>query len=110
MKSCKHHKDKKHYGLGLCRTCWDRERRWKSRGINITTEEYELMLKKQNGTCLFCDRTPRKHRALDVDHDHKNGRIRGLLCNEHNRAIGVIEKNIENIDKMVKFIRFQSKA
>jgi hypothetical protein len=89
----------------ICRTCYDRERKWKIRGINIDTSTYLHMLSKQNGLCLFCDRTPKPNRFFDVDHSHKTGVVRGLLCNEHNRAIGVVEKNIELLPKFLEYIK-----
>jgi hypothetical protein len=56
----------------------------------ITGEEYDALLRAQGGRCFICQRKPDKLR-LAVDHDHKTGRVRGLLCanNEHgcNRAI-----------------------
>ncbi len=51
----------------------------------ITEEEYERMLKRQNGVCAICkraDRTKITHtkKILCVDHDHATDKIRGLLC------------------------------
>lgn len=92
--------------LQICRRCYDRERRWKIRGIvDITTEKYYQMFQEQNGTCLFCDRVPRKDRFFDVDHSHLTGKARGLLCNEHNRVLGVIEKNLELLPEMLNYIK-----
>lgn len=45
----------------------------------ITVEQYDRMLKMQRGKCAICSRVPAKLR-LSVDHDHKTGRVRGLLC------------------------------
>lgn len=104
MKTCKYHPGRKNHGNGLCRTCWDREYKWKRRGININTDQYFERLKQQNGTCIFCDRKPRPHRFFDVDHDHKTGKIRGLLCNEHNRALGVVEKNEYALLDMINYL------
>ena len=53
----------------------------------ISLEGYEELLKRQNGICLLCKRPPGKRR-LSVDHNHKTGKIRGLLCNNCNRGIG----------------------
>lgn len=49
------------------------------RRFGITLIEYEAFLAYQNGTCALCPSVPNV-RALAVDHDHKSGAIRGLLC------------------------------
>lgn len=41
---------------------------------------------------------------MDVDHDHKTGRVRGLLCNEHNRAVGILEKNRHLLAAMLEYV------
>jgi Recombination endonuclease VII len=55
----------------------------------LTEEEYEIVFRYQNGVCAGCGRPPYGIR-LAVDHCHKTGRIRGLLCWLCNRAIGII--------------------
>lgn len=66
---------------------------WKShllRRYGITQEQYKELLERQNNSCFIC----RKHEStekfrLAVDHDHKTGEIRGLLCNFCNsRLVG----------------------
>jgi hypothetical protein len=62
------------------------------RGYGITLEDYKRMLVEQNSCCKMCD----KHsslfkRCLHVDHCHKTGVIRGLLCTNCNTALGIIE-------------------
>jgi hypothetical protein len=51
----------------------------------ITAVDYALMLNEQDGRCAICQRTPRYN--LDVDHDHRTGAIRGLLCKLCNRRL-----------------------
>lgn len=58
----------------------------------LTEAEYEVILSFQGGVCAGCGEPPRKTR-LAVDHDHKTGRIRGLLCWLCNRAIGILRDN-----------------
>lgn len=53
---------------------------------------YEALLKKQNNGCAICGEKPEK-RPLSVDHCHKTGRIRGLLCQKHNVAIGLFNED-----------------
>lgn len=52
----------------------------------ITEAEYDERLAAQNGGCAICGATPKKRR-LHVDHDHKTGHVRGLLCHRCNRVL-----------------------
>lgn len=45
----------------------------------ITEAIYKKMLALHDGKCWICDQKPKKS-ALNVDHDHKSGQVRGLLC------------------------------
>lgn len=107
IKYCVYHPDVITYRqANFCRKCYDRHLKWKQRGIlDMTTERYYKILEEQNGKCLFCGREPRENRFFDTDHDHKTGKVRGLLCNEHNRAIGIIEKNIDLLPRFLEYIK-----
>jgi len=63
----------------------DRRRRLK-RKYGISLEEYERLLARQGGACAICRRT--SDRMLCVDHCHKTGRVRGLLCHKCNAGLG----------------------
>jgi hypothetical protein len=63
------------------------------RQYGIDVEDYERMLFEQDGVCYICKEPPSK-RALDIDHDHKTGKVRGLLCSNHNRALGLLGDDI----------------
>lgn len=73
----------------------------------ITIKEYDDILIAQNGHCFFCDRTPDQERygVLHVDHDHKTGRVRGLLCMTHNRALGVLGDDEEGLIKALNYVQ-----
>jgi hypothetical protein len=58
------------------------------RKYGISLEQYEAMLVSQGGGCGICGRTPSGRISLHVDHDHRTGRVRGLLCFKHNNALG----------------------
>lgn len=45
----------------------------------ITEEVYQVMLKEHDGRCWICLKYP-TNKPLNVDHDHKTGQVRGLLC------------------------------
>jgi Recombination endonuclease VII len=55
----------------------------------MTEEEYAERLAAQGGVCAIkgCGARPSEKRRLDRDHDHKTGRLRGLLCHSCNRAM-----------------------
>jgi hypothetical protein len=57
----------------------------------ITIEGYDRLLAAQGGRCAICGSTETKSNARKhfcIDHDHKTGEIRGLLCMTCNSGIG----------------------
>lgn len=62
------------------------QRRKKKYGI--TPLEYQTLLTAQGGVCKICAKVESLKGGLRVDHDHKTGRIRGLLCNSCNNGLG----------------------
>jgi len=69
-----------------------REQNYRSK-YGISIDVYESMLKSQNGACMICLKPEPKEKKLDVDHCHKTGKIRALLCSRCNKAIGLLEDN-----------------
>lgn len=53
----------------------------------ITEETYQRIFEKQDGRCAIC-RCQQHYQRLAVDHDHKTGMVRGLLCTNCNRGLG----------------------
>jgi hypothetical protein len=68
---------------------YDRKLR-KDYGISLV--EYEKLLAEQGGQCAVCHGTKtRNGYRFAVDHDHVSGKVRGLLCDTCNRAIGLLK-------------------
>ncbi len=64
--------------------------------FGITENEYLELLKKQNGLCAICNGAPdTRWKMLAIDHDHKNGKVRGLLCMTCNTMLGRLENRFE---------------
>lgn len=57
----------------------------------ITSEQYDQMLSLQCGVCKICSKPPSRYR-LAIDHCHKTGKIRGLLCAHCNGVLGTLEQ------------------
>lgn len=50
------------------------------RVYGITEAQYDEVLEHQGGACAICRKPPAAGKNLHVDHDHKTGAVRGLLC------------------------------
>ncbi len=76
---------------------------------NITIEEYDILLEKQDNKCAICQIHKDKiNRSLDVDHCHKTNKIRGLLCPICNKALGLFNDNIENLNKAINYLNLNT--
>jgi hypothetical protein len=70
----------------------------------ISLKNYNELLEKQNGVCAICGRKNFLKRGLYVDHDHKTNKVRGLLCNHCNLALGYFDDSIPFLEKAIKYI------
>jgi hypothetical protein len=72
----------------------------------ITPEQYDEMLIAQDGKCEICktDKPTGKWKVFAVDHCHKTGNIRGLLCNECNRGMGLLRDDPELLIKAAEYL------
>lgn len=57
----------------------------------ITADEYQAIYTAQGGRCYICQRATGKARRLAVDHDHRTGIVRALLCSRCNRLIAFLD-------------------
>lgn len=61
------------------------------RAYGIEPEEYYDLLEKQGHGCAICKAKP-TYRAMNIDHNHKTGKVRGLLCDGCNLSLGHVER------------------
>lgn len=78
------------------------------RYYNITLEEYDQMVGIQGGKCAICGGKNPNGKRLHVDHNHKTGKIRGLLCFECNTALGNMKDDIDILNKAITYLRERS--
>ncbi len=76
---------------------------------NLPVEEYDRLLEAQGDKCAICEATETRTRAgnthlLSVDHCHETGKVRGLLCNNCNRALGLFNDNPEMLRRAVAYL------
>jgi hypothetical protein len=76
-----------------CQTCCpSKGARERMRRYGISHEQYEEMVKRQAGRCPICATMPIK---FMVDHDHRTGVVRGLLCTTCNAHLHTIENHLQ---------------
>lgn len=84
-----------------------RDRYLRSR-YGITWAQYQELLQQQGGQCAVvgCTEPPGGRGSIyHVDHDHKTGKVRGLLCSNCNRALGLLRESPERIEGLAAYIR-----
>lgn len=86
----------------------DRYRMKKSYGLEL--EDYEEMVKEHDGKCAICgglgfELSPGQKLLLVIDHCHSSGIVRGLLCHNCNRGLGLFKDSIESLTKAIDYLK-----
>jgi len=77
--------------------------------LGITKEDLNKLMELQEGKCAICETKQSCHgkKRLAVDHDHKTGKVRGLLCHDCNWMIGYLERRTDKptiITKLAEYL------
>jgi hypothetical protein len=59
----------------------------------LTQEHYNDIYLRQDSSCAICKTEVTPPKKLDIDHSHVTGKVRGLLCGDCNRALGLLKDN-----------------
>ena len=73
------------------------------RNYGITIEEYDNMFAAQNGICAICGK-PQNGKRLFVDHNHETDKVRGLLCQNCNIALGHMGDDAQLLIKAIDYL------
>lgn len=84
-------------------------RAYLKRTYKITLEEWYDMFDKQNSLCAICNQEgfkldPASANLLVVDHCHTTGKVRGLLCHNCNRGLGLFKDDRERLLKALAYL------
>ena len=80
------------------------------RTYGITYRTYRLMLSDQDHKCKICGgegfimNTDRHKMLLVIDHCHTTGKVRGLLCHNCNRALGLLQDSVDNLNSAIAYL------
>lgn len=75
------------------------------KNYGISLEQYQTMLDAQGGVCGICGQPRGKRRRLSVDHNHKTGEVRGLLCDRCNPALERLETVLNWATRAEEYLR-----
>jgi Recombination endonuclease VII len=84
--------------------------KWLKNKYDLTFEEYESKFNQQDGRCECCSKsisittTGNGPDTACVDHCHTTGKVRGLLCNHCNRALGLLKEDVEVMKKLIIYL------
>lgn len=91
--------------LSYCQSKNKRRNYEYQRLYKISLEEYNNMLAKQEKKCLICGKKEEDKKHLAVDHNHKTGEVRGLLCSACNIALGGFNDSIDLLNKACDYLK-----
>ncbi len=80
-------------------------RSWRLRSsYGLTQIDYDRMVADQSGKCAICQRVCSE---LHIDHCHDTGVVRGLLCTDCNRGIGMLKHDPEIFMSAIKYLKVE---
>lgn len=74
------------------------------RKYGITLEQKQQMIENQGGRCAICNKVLDNGRHTCVDHDHKTGKVRGILCRKCNFLIGHSKDNPIILSRAINYL------
>lgn len=75
----------------------------------LTKEEVKTLFQKHGGRCAICGgegfmMNSRVKSGMCVDHCHTTGKVRGLLCHNCNRALGLLQDSIQHLKSAIEYL------
>lgn len=117
-------------GSSICKSCEQkytedhraeaiaRSKRWARKNVEkrrhflvrknygLDSERYAELQNFQGNKCAICNRKwPEEIKEICVDHDHRTGKVRGLLCHNCNRALGHFSDDTERMEKAIQYTK-----
>jgi hypothetical protein len=102
------HPERLHRANGLCRECYqslpeNKEKAVKVRRLakyGLTDSKYIEIMSTQGWACAICGGEP-----TAVDHDHKTGLVRGILCRQCNTGIGHLRDDVSLLESAILYLK-----
>lgn len=104
-----------------CKDCQvENQRKWVKRNptkrqaqlrksrYNLSDDSYQELILKQEGKCAICQTELDKTAKKVVDHNHVNGKVRGILCSSCNTALGLLQDSPELLARALAYLQNHS--
>jgi N12 class adenine-specific DNA methylase len=85
-----------------CDTRKEYRRNWTLKQYGIDLDQYNALCEQQNHQCAICSKVVDK---LHVDHDHKTGKVRELLCMHCNTALGKFNDDVILMQRAIEYLK-----
>ena len=98
-------KKRDRYLKSRCKTCSSKiVRLWRLKNdFGMTEAQQKQMITKQKNKCPICGDLLNDN--YHTDHDHKTGRVRGILCSYCNQGLGQFKDNVESLKNAIEYLR-----
>lgn len=73
-------------------------------GSQFERHDYDVLLAQQDGRCQICRSDKPTKKGWAVDHDHKTGIVRGVLCHSCNLGIGLLKDNTHFLQQAIDYL------
>jgi hypothetical protein len=105
----KHRKDSRDWRLNNLAQYRENQKRWKTANkdyaqrnkFGLSKVEFQRLLDKFHRQCFMCQ----SKRHLCVDHNHRSNKVRGILCSNCNRALGLVHENKLALKRAVVYLQ-----
>lgn len=82
----------------------ERQRKYRIEQYGISLMDYGCMLLLQDNSCALCFEVFGAERP-HIDHDHKSGEVRGLLCRRCNQGLGQLQDDPAILARAIEYVR-----
>lgn len=79
------------------------------RTFGLSADDVDDLIARQQDRCAICGRRPQRLASLHLDHDHTNGKIRGVLCSTCNQGLGQFKEDPALLDAAAAYLRQYSR-
>lgn len=100
-----HHQKVKHL---IPKQTKEQKRKYLIKSYGLSVLEFNKMLESQENKCAICKSENWGRPSPNIDHCHNSLKVRGLLCNNCNRALGLFKDNIEVLENARKYLERSS--